>query len=121
MFPCLVVGDSIAVGVGQVSTCAVHAKVGDSTHQILAKNPGNLPYTLIVISAGSNDVKPSLDEYLALRNKCSGRVVWLLPAKKHVAREFIERIAKERGDTVLDVRPLAGPDGIHPGPAGYKA
>ena len=76
MIECLILGDSIAVGIGQHRPdCAVIAKVG-ITSQNWLKNYNNhptfnKPYKVVTISLGSNDFKAShtAESLYDIRNK----------------------------------------------------
>jgi hypothetical protein len=130
MLECLVIGDSIAVGVSQARPeCVSYAKIGinsslwnrDYLPQAVDKN-----YETVVISLGANDHKgiPTENELRRMRVNVSGkRVFWIDPGKsrKPVAHDAIMRIAGQYGDTVI-ARPQdqMSADGIHPTGQGYK-
>lgn len=130
MFDCLVIGDSIAVGVSQIRReCISHAKSGWNSSQW---NRDYLPkvvdtkYNTIVISLGANDHKgiPTENELRRMRINIDGkRVFWIDPGadRKPIAHDAIMRIANQYGDVVLS-RPKhnMSPDGVHPTWAGYK-
>lgn len=126
---CLTIGDSIAVGVSRVAQhdkylkCGVLAHVGDTTKQVLEKYAdadvdGVLPLT--VISVGSNDDKNKthLTEYITLRNKFHGKVIWIMPANNHLAEDEIKLVSREFQDKIIYFIP--GPDKIHPTALGYR-
>lgn len=130
MADCMIIGDSIAVGVSMVRReCASYAKSGwnswawnrDYLTQSTAKS-----YETIVISLGANDhkgIKTEL-ELRKMRAAIKGkRVFWISPGmeRKPIAQAALEKIAVEYGDTVL-ARPknkMSG-DGVHPTMAGYR-
>lgn len=133
MIDCLVIGDSIAVGIHQQRReCVSYAKGGWNTQQW---NRDYLKHDLsaktVIISLGSNDHKHirTKAELQRVREKVGvgARVFWILPAGvakgAGVSIEDIQRavnqIAVEYKDTVLPI-PRLQSDGIHPSWAGYK-
>ena len=132
MLECLILGDSIAVGVHQVrKECVAYAKGGWNTWQWnrdYLKN--NLTAKTVIISLGSNDHKyiHTEAELVKMREKVKGnRVFWILPAGNLKASEVninylqltVKEVANKYGDVVLPITRLQ-PDGIHPSWAGYK-
>lgn len=123
MIECLILGDSIAVGVSQQRTeCDVLAKKGiNSSNFVKAHITKNLSADTVVISLGSNDA--GVNTLLALtklrRNIKAKRVYWILPAKYTDARYTVEEIALRNGDTMIRI-PDVSADGIHPTSRGYK-
>ena len=128
MIECMIVGDSIAVGVSQVRTeCISIAKSGINS---LNWNKHNLdkirPVKTLVISLGANDYKGIDTEtnIRALRKKAQAdRVFWLLPSSKLKPNQvaIVKAVAQEYGDTVIP-RPeqdISG-DGVHPTYKGYQ-
>ena len=116
MFECLVLGDSIAVGVGQnLPTCEVIAKVGLSSSQVLA-SVKKVSKDLVVVSVGSNDPRNPelLRNVRALRAKLDAKyVIWLLPYDRSAAG-VIEQVAGTYRDYLLDLRNYSTNDGVHP-------
>jgi hypothetical protein len=128
MLECMVIGDSIAVGVSHFrKECTTYAKSGiNSTNWNKVYIDRVQPSKAIIISLGSNDYKGinTYENLLKLRKKISNsKVYWIMPNEhiKHIARKDVERVAIEFGDIMLE-RPLTmmSPDGIHPTFAGYK-
>jgi lysophospholipase L1-like esterase len=124
MIECLVLGDSIAVGLHQqLPRCESLSKGGWNTaqwnrdylrHDLTAKT--------VIISLGSNDHKhiKTQAELERLREKVTaGRVFWILPAIKPDIQEIVKKVAAQHGDTVVPITRLQ-PDNIHPSWAGYK-
>jgi len=117
---CLIVGDSIAVGLSQVlKGCYVAAQIGASSAQILAGTPAatvNFAY----ISSGTNDAwNPSstLANLIATRAKITARkVVWIVPIDPTVAGIVRQVGAQQPGLPRTDrhVAFVPGPDNIHP-------
>lgn len=130
MIDCMVIGDSIAVGVSMArKECVSYAKVGWNSWQwnkdYLSKATGK-PYETIIISLGANDHKGVKTEFelRKMRAAIQGkRVFWIDPGaeRKPLPHDAMMRIAKEYGDVVLS-RPkehMSG-DGIHPTGKGYQ-
>ena len=124
MLDCLVLGDSIAVGLHQqMPQCQSFSKGGWNTWQWnrdYLKN--NLTANTVIISLGSNDHKgvKTQAELEQLRAKVTaGRVFWILPAIKPEVQRIVKVIAALHGDTVVPIDRLQ-PDGVHPSWAGYK-
>ena len=129
MLECLILGDSIAVGIGQYRPdCATIAKVGITSQNWLKSyqiHPTfNRPYKVVIISLGSNDYRNSTAEFLYdLRLKAKAdMVVWILPSLslKPIQRAIIREIANEFHDKILDIaHHKMSHDGIHPTGQGY--
>jgi lysophospholipase L1-like esterase len=124
MIDCLVLGDSIAVGLHQqMPQCESLSKGGWNTAQW---NRDYLKHDLtaqtVIISLGSNDHRhiKTQAELERLRGKVTaGRVFWILPAIKPDIQEIVKKVAAQHGDTVVPITRLQ-PDGVHPSWAGYK-
>jgi hypothetical protein len=121
---CLVLGDSIAVGVAQARPeCSASARSGISsgTYSLELLRPARA--RTVVISLGVND-DASVDTVANLRVVRAAvhgeRVIWLLPGIKERARTAIRLVAREFGDRTLDTRSEAGRDHLHPTGAGYE-
>lgn len=129
MIECLIIGDSIAVGVSKARPeCVSYAKGGWNTWQWnkdYLKN--DLSAKTVIISLGANDHKGvrTKAELQRIREKIgvNAKVFWISPGmeRKPVPQTAIEEIAKEYGDVILP-RPMnhMSPDGIHPTAKGYK-
>ena len=128
MIECLIVGDSIAVGVSQVRTeCQSMAKSGINSMDWNRRNLQNLkPARTLIISLGANDYR-GIDTLRHLRHLRSeaqaSRVFWLLPSQRLKPRQVdaVRQVAAEYGDTVIP-RPESNisADGVHPTYRGYK-
>ena len=125
MVDCMIIGDSIAVGTGQVrKDCVTHAVGGISTHGWINKFK-NIPLNakVVIISLGSNDIENMRHErenLEYLRNSIVGdRVLWILPYIKPRIQEIIWSIAENYGDDVIVMQTVSG-DGVHPTGRGYK-
>jgi hypothetical protein len=121
MLDCLILGDSIAVGVGQnLPQCQTIAKVGRSSSQVLA-SVKEVSKDLVVISVGSNDPRNPelLRNVRALRAKINAKyVVWLLPYDRS-ASGAVRQVASSNRDYLIDLHNFSTKDGVHP--ANYKA
>jgi len=132
MIECLILGDSIAVGVSQVrKECIAIAKSGINSKDYWNKNRSyfekadTVKTKVTIISLGPNDTK-NIDtiKYVNLiRERVKGRIYWILPSEKFKPEKFqnIKDVAKIWGDIVIE-RPAdkISADGVHPTYAGYK-
>jgi hypothetical protein len=76
----------------------------------------------IVISLGANDSDAAVtaDSVGKLRaSLTASRVYWLLAHASPGLRAAVRGVAERFHDHIIDVAPLAGPDGLHPDSAGY--
>ncbi len=131
MLECLVIGDSIAVGISQFrKECVTFARTGWTSSkwnkQYLPTFNAQLPVKSLIISLGTNDYQGinTIAELNKIREnvKSGTRVFWVLPPKtKHPQREMVREVAEIWGDTWLSVpeAELAG-DKIHPTQVGYR-
>ena len=125
MIECLIVGDSIGVGVAQYrQECVSYVKGGINSKQWLSKNIQNTPLVAktVIISLGSNDHQyiKTESELRTLRELTKAdRVYWILPAVKPNIQSIVRKIATEYGDIILPITRLQT-DGIHPSWEGYK-
>ena len=111
MIECLVLGDSIAVGLGaQLRACVTDAQVGIGSAAIVGRAG---PADVAVISAGSNDPhNPRLEANLRMiRAKVRGRVVWIVPQHR-VAADAVTKVARFHGDQIVSFAPSQ--DRVHP-------
>ncbi len=124
MLPCLVLGDSIAVGVGQaLPECRTEARVGITSRQFVHELLTTQSAGKVVISLGVNDglAAYTIENLQRVRETVhGGAVYWLLPAQHDHARSAIRTVASQFGDRIIDCTPQAGPDGLHPTGAGYR-
>lgn len=127
MIDCMIIGDSIAVGIAQHrQECAVHATVGITTEAWLRKYKHiDLRANTIVISLGSNTVRGgSYSALFDLRNRITAqRVIWVAPSEKLRWIEYynVQQAAGPNNDEVVIPNPKHySPDGIHPTGHGYK-
>lgn len=124
MLDCLILGDSIAVGVGQFRPeCEVHAKVGINSRNWVDRNiTKDLAANTVVISLGSNDPKKmkTLQELFTLRQVVEAkRVYWIVPAVNTEAQEAVKIVADKYEDKILLI-PQLSKDKVHPTTNGYK-
>lgn len=127
MLECLIVGDSIAVGVSQVRPeCEAIVKSGINSKTWNDRHLHQLkPARTLIISLGANDLGINTEGHVrSLRtNAQADRVFWLLPSARLKPRqvEAVRQVAEEFGDTVIP-RPESNisSDGVHPTYRGYK-
>jgi lysophospholipase L1-like esterase len=125
MLECLIVGDSIAVGISQVRTeCVSYSKVGINSHQWLNQYVSKTPLVAktVIISLGSNDhtyVKTRKELETLRELTKADRVYWILPAIKPDIQEDVYAVAAYHSDVVLPITRLQT-DKIHPSWVGYK-
>jgi lysophospholipase L1-like esterase len=132
MLDCLILGDSIAVGVHQQRPeCVSYAHGGWNSWQWNKKYQNTpLKSKTVIISLGSNDHQyvKTMSELKRLRERVTAdRVFWILPAGNLKAsnvdikniQQMVQLIAQEYHDVVLPITRLQT-DGIHPSWAGYK-
>jgi len=129
MLECLILGDSLATGIGQVrNECVIVAKNGINSHDyvnghILRKHDNKSAKT-VIISLGSNDTAKinTLKELDTLRQLVDAdRVYWIVPNIKEDKRLAVFTVADKYKDFVIDSRKHdSGPDQIHPTRKGYK-
>jgi lysophospholipase L1-like esterase len=127
MLECLIVGDSIAVGVSQVRTeCQSIAKSGINSANWNKLHLHKLqPTKTLIISLGANDLGIDTEAHIRkLREKAQAdRVFWLLPSQKLKPDQVraVKFVAQDFGDTVIP-RPEKdiSADGVHPTYKGYK-
>jgi lysophospholipase L1-like esterase len=124
MLDCLILGDSIAVGVSQHRPeCAVHAKVGINSRDWVNKNiTKDLAADTVIISLGSNDYKSisTLKELFTIRNVVTAkRVYWIVPAIKSDIQEMVEIVPDKFEDKIIHIKGVE-PDKVHPTSTEYK-
>lgn len=127
MIECLIIGDSIAVGVGmRRHDCEVEAKIGITSNSYL--NSIHRKFRIedaevTVISLGSND--GNVDSYpslLKIRQEIkTGKVIWIMSTNNKQSRFAVLQLSFQYGDQVLDtsVYPMSK-DGVHPTAKGYE-
>lgn len=130
MIDCMIIGDSIAVGVHMARTeCVRYAKNGINSSQWnkeFLHSSITRSYSTIIISLGANDyngVQTEIELRKMRMNIQGKRVFWISPGKerKPVAYAAMQNVAKDYGDVILE-RPkehMSG-DGVHPTGKGYK-
>lgn len=130
MIDCMIIGDSIAVGVATARPeCVSHSRGGWNSWQwnrdYLAPASAQSVKT-VIISLGANDhagVKTER-ELRRMREAIRGqRVFWIDPGqdRKPVPHAVIAKLAQEFGDTILPrPRDHMSADGIHPTGRGYR-
>lgn len=129
MLECLILGDSIAVGVAQQRPECVSYSIGGYNTWQWNKKFGDkvLASPVVIISLGTNDHKgvKTMAELTAMRNRVTAeRVYWIMPPCndkfcKPEVNEWVKTLANSRGDTIITTKRLQA-DAIHPSWAGYK-
>lgn len=129
MLECLIMGDSLAVGVGQVrAECVTRAKSGINSYDYVNRHifytKGDTQAKNVIISLGSNDTEKikTFEELDTLRQLVQAdRVYWILPNIKETKRKAVLAVAQKYNDYVIDARGVArSPDAVHPTHNGYK-
>ena len=123
MIDCMIVGDSIGVGVSHVRKDCTSTAVGginswqanqyNSNKKVVAKT--------VIISLGSNDHNGvrTEEELRRLRsNTVADRVYWILPAIKPDIQEIVRTVAADWKDIVLPISETS--DKVHPTLKSYK-
>ena len=125
MIECLLIGDSIAVGIAKHRPeCQVIAKVGINSKNWVNKNiTKELSAETVIISLGSNDHKKinTLKELFVIREVITARhVYWIIPASNPDLQEMVEIVADKFEDKILRI-PEVSKDKVHPTTNGYKS
>jgi lysophospholipase L1-like esterase len=124
MLDCLILGDSIAVGIAQHRPeCQVIAKVGINSKNWVNKNiTKDLSANSVIISLGSNDHKNinTLKELFTVRQVISAKnVYWIVPAINPEIQEMVDIVADKFEDKVIRINKVSK-DGVHPTTMEYK-
>jgi lysophospholipase L1-like esterase len=123
MLECLILGDSIAVGIAQHRPeCTAYAKSGINSKNWVNKNiTKELSADTVIISLGSNDLKSTntLKELFTIRQVVNAkRVYWIMPAIKPEKQEMVDIVADKYEDKIIHITNLSA-DGVHPTQKGY--
>lgn len=115
---CLLIGNSIAVGLGRVEPgCVLAAQNGITSDQVLALAPPDTGFTRVIVSMGSNDWRtraPLADNLIRLRKLYpQARFVWLAPRRGRNA-EIVADFARHHHDDVIKLGDLPSRDSTHP-------
>lgn len=117
MLECLIVGDSIAVGIAQHRPqCEIIARVGITSTAWNKRFADTMPTTKhTIISLGTNDwlADKTFQEIVQLRAKIAGRVTWILPANNTVKQTPVVTVAQMYNDVTLVITQTTK-DRIHP-------
>ena len=132
MLECLILGDSIAVGISQHRSGCVHLARGGINTSVYNRDYGpsmliaNMDYHTVIISLGTNDSTGMDTEgnIRRLRGTVQGKqVFWVLPSaeRRPSQRQAVMKIAAEFRDAIISVDlPQLGADRIHPTGRGYQ-
>lgn len=124
MLECLIIGDSIAVGMQPfLPQCNMQAKGGITSTGYNRRYKVLTEARYVIISLGSNDNPKYNNTLLELENLRktieSKKVYWIFPAiNKPDAKHAVLAIAKKYNDTILEIPGTY--DGIHPTTKAYK-
>lgn len=130
MLECLILGDSLAVGVGQIrKECVTYAKSGINSYNYVNRHilhtNGNTQAKTVIISLGSNDTKniKTFEELDTLRQLVKAdKVYWIVPAIKEDKRKAVQAVASKYNDHVIESRNHAlSTDQVHPTYKGYTS
>lgn len=128
MFECLILGDSIAVGMlGFKPDCAAVIRTGINSKDFNKFCVMQLNFTTVIISLGTNDGSDVYTEMelKELRKKINAnRVFWILSAGRSPGHAILiqaatRRVAAMNNDYVLEI-PAFEPDHIHPNATGFR-
>ena len=129
MLECLILGDSLAVGVGQIrKECVTYAKSGINSYDYVNRHvfytKGATAAKNVIISLGSNDTEKinTFEELDTLRQLVTAdRVYWIIPNIKEKKRKAVWEVARKYNDWVIDARGVErSSDTVHPTYNGYK-
>ena len=126
MLDCLIIGDSIAVGVSNFRPeCLALAENGINSANWIKKYGADIkPAQILIISLGANDYTiNTLPNIEKIRSHVqAGVVFWLLPRQDRVPKAYdaVRLVAEKYGDQILERPKDISPDGIHPTAKGYK-
>jgi lysophospholipase L1-like esterase len=125
MIECLIIGDSIAVGIQQNrNECPLYATIGITSQNWMKKyNSIEITAKSVIISLGTNDYNSATtrDSLIKLRAKIkASSVIWILPPIKPDIQSIVKNIAAVQGDQVLTIQNLSN-DNVHPTGAEYKS
>jgi lysophospholipase L1-like esterase len=124
MVACLILGDSLAQGIGMFRPeCRTMAHVGIGSaafaHEMVADEATGT--ALISLGVNDSDDAPTLVNLRAVRAKVrAARVYWLLPGIKPRVRALVRAVAVEFDDYLVDTQYEAGADHLHPSRDGYR-
>lgn len=124
MIECMILGDSIGVGLQSVRKECVAYVQGGINSKVWNRDylHHDLTTKTAIISLGSNDTHAirTILELQTLREKVKAdRVFWILPAIKPDVQKMVRTVAEANNDVVLEITGLSQ-DKVHPSYAGYK-
>ena len=123
MLECLIVGDSIAVGIAQHRPqCELIARVGITSTAWNKRFAATMPQAQhTIISLGTNDwlADKTFKEIAELRSRISGRVTWILPANGTARQTPVVAVAQMYNDVTLVITQTSK-DGVHPTGSEYR-
>ena len=129
MLECLILGDSIGLGISQVKKeCQAFVQSGiNSTNYVNKFGPVNQYNRHTIISLGSNDIKGTrtFEALYKLRMGIKSRcVTWVVPNEeiKPEQHEIVKKISSIFNDKIIiPTKQQLSKDKIHPTYSGYKS
>ena len=111
MLDCLIIGDSIGVGISTFLNCHQYTKIGMNSSSLVKIDILQKEYT--IISIGSNDSLTNLylNNLIKFREKIKNKVIWILPINQLMRNEIL-LIASHWNDSIVDFQPTI--DNVHP-------
>ena len=123
MLECLIIGDSIGVGIkANRPDCVSYSKVGISSSAWNVKYSKSFESKIAIISLGSNDwsEKITKNNLVKIRNRITAnKVYWIMPNIKPKIKAVIRDVALAHGDEIVII-PSVSKDGVHPTLSGYR-
>mgnify|MGYP003342947090 CR=1 FL=1 len=125
MLDCLIIGDSIGVGIAKaMPQCEPRVKGGISSRGLnLSSGTTPLGARVVVISLGTNDAGiNTYYELLRLRGRVrADKVYWIVPPIRPAAQNAVRTVAQHFGDKTITIsHDKLSADGIHPTGRGYQ-
>jgi hypothetical protein len=126
MLECLIIGDSVAVGLAEsMPHCAALVRLAVTSSRWIEQyshHPTFITkrYKVLVISISTNDYYDTNTEenLYDMRSRAQAdMVIWLLPNRilKPMQHEKIKSVAKDFGDNIIHMHSYYGADATHPG------
>ena len=117
MIDCMIVGDSIGVGISHVRKDCTSTAVGgiNSWQANQFRENKKITARTVIISLGSNDhngVKTEAELRKLRENTIADKVYWILPAIKPEIQDIVRTIAADWKDIVLPIKETS--DKVHP-------
>ena len=116
---CLVLGDSIAVGIStEMPSCRSISRVGITSQTFSRNMQSDIISNNVVISLGANDTLDNYHSLFSIRSRIvADRVVWVLPLRAKEGSNYsnnILNLVSFFGDSIVNSRPFTNGRDIHP-------